>query len=337
MAGSFFEKFTGAHLPPTQFPRFEFDADKCTHCKLCAATCPTSCIQWDEARDIPYSTGYKGIELACISCNNCESVCPSGAIRVRGEYRVLRGRYQSPGEPMGEMKPAHPFGQADLERDFKSIASDLTETEQVIYNRRSIRMFKDEPVPRELIHRIIEAARFAPSAGNGQPVKFIVSTNPSLNRMVDRKCTRVLNAIKWLYGGSQWWRKATVTLLSWLMVNKWDQRPICAMEKVSQTDGDITFSAPVVIHILKDTRGISHPDIEIGITAQNLVLAAHALGLGTCYIGFIASTLKYVPSVKKALGIEYPYELGTSICVGYPKMKRLNPIARGMVPVEWLS
>jgi nitroreductase len=68
-----------------------------------------------------------------------------------------------------------------------------------------------------------------------------------------------------------------------------------------------------------------------------MVLAAHAIGLGTCYIGFIASTVPYAPKIKKILGIEYPYEIVTSICVGHPKLKYDNPVHRGKVAVEWIE
>ncbi len=132
-------------------------------------------------------------------------------------------------------------------------------------------------------------------------------------------------------------RRATVSLLSYLMVNKWDQRPIAAMKKVEQTGGNITFNTPVLVHILQDSRGISNPDIDTGIAAHNLVLAAHALGLGTCYIGFIASTAKYAPKVNKLLGIEYPYKLGISVCVGYPKIKQTRWVPRLPLPVEWIK
>jgi len=109
------------------------------------------------------------------------------------------------------------------------------------------------------------------------------------------------------------------------------------MEKVASSGKVITFNAPAVIHLLKDKRGISHPDIDVAIAAQNLVLAAHSLGLGTCYIGFIASTVPYAPSIKKMLKITYPYELVTSICVGFPKINMNKPVPRGKAPIEWIE
>ncbi len=329
MKQSFYEKYSYAHMPPTQFFRFEYDPDKCTHCMTCVQTCPTSCLQWNEEKKEPFATGLSGIELACIGCNNCEAVCPAGCIRMRGEYRVLKGRYKTPEEKFGDITLPCPLGKTDRDRKFEDIEADLTETEKIIYRRRSVRIFKNKPVPKETINRIIEAARFAPSAGNNQPCKFLVVTDNQINNQVDKECARVLNMINRLYAGQNRWRKLLVSLLSAVSASKWDQRPIAAMEKVRMTNGCITFDAPVVIHVLKDKRGISHPDVDAAIAAQNIILTAHSIGLGTCYIGFIASTVPYAPKIKKILGITYPYELVVSICVGYPKLKYDKPVARG--------
>jgi len=337
MKQSFLEKFSKAHLPPTQFTRFEYEPEKCTHCKACVDTCPTSCLQWDTEKKEPYATGLDGIELACIACNNCEAVCPGDCIRMRGEYRVLEGRYKTPEDKFGDMTFPMPFGETDASRSYEEIAKDLTETEKLLYKRRSIRLFKNKPVPKELLQRITEAGRFAPSAGNGQPFKFLVVTDPETIKTVDKHCAKILTMIKKAYLGKGKLRKFLISLLSTISANKWDQRPIAAMEKVNQNNDSITFDAPAVIHVLKDKRGISHPDICTSLAAHNIVLAAHSLGLGTCYIGFIASTIPYAPKVKKMLGIEHPYELVTSICVGYPKLNYNRPVARGQVPVDWIG
>lgn len=336
MKQSLIEKYQFAHMPPTRFFRFEYEPEKCTHCKACVLTCPTSCLRWDEENNAPVATGLSGIELACIGCNNCEAVCPAACIRMRGEYKVLKGRYQTLEEKSGDMTPPRPFGVKDEHRSFEEIEAELTETEKVIYRRRSVRMFKNKPVEEDLILRLIESARFAPSAGNGQPCKFLVVTNREINKRVDQESARVLGMINRLYAGKERWRKIIVGILSAISASKWDQRPIAAMEKVRMTDGNVTFDAPSVIHVLKDKRGISQPDIDAAIAAQNIVLTAHSLGLGACYIGFIASTAPYAPAIKKLLNVKYPYEIVISICVGYPKLPYDNPVPRGRAAVEWI-
>ncbi len=337
MKQSFFEKLTHVHMPPTQSFRFEYEPDKCTNCKACFQTCPTSCIQWDSEKKQPYVTGLGHMELACIGCNNCEAICPAQCIRMRGEYKVLKGRYKTPEERCGDMIPPCPFGENDLSRNFKDIAKELTETEKIIYKRRSIRLYKDKPVSRDHINRILEAGRYAPTQGNCQPFKFLVVTDKDLNRQVDQVAAKMLYRLKDFYNGKSRWHKILISLLSYISASKWDQRPIPAIEKIYQANDLITFYAPVVVHVLKDKRGISHPEIDATIAAHNMVLTAHALGLGTCYVGFIASTAPYVKKIRKLLGITYPYELVTSICVGHPKLKYNKPVHRGRVAVEWIE
>ncbi|MBN2282770.1 MAG: nitroreductase family protein [Deltaproteobacteria bacterium] len=333
----FLEKLRYAHYPPTKIPRFEFDEEKCKNCKACYEACPTSCIQWDDEKKIPYPTGLVKMELACLACNNCEAVCPTGAIKTRGEYRVLKGRYRTPDDRSPEMSFPMPFGEKDAERKFEDIEKELTETERVIYRRRSIRLFRDKPVPRELLERIIEAARWAPSGGNCQPWKFSVMTDKARIEELDRQCAKILYLIGGIYTGTSWWNRALVHFVSYLMVNKMDQRPIAAIEKVKLSNGSITFGAPAVIHVLADVRGIGDPLFDTGLACQNLVLAAHSLGLGTVYIGLIKNALKYLPKkTRQSLGIGYPYDLVTSICVGYPRGKLDNPVARTRCPVEWV-
>lgn len=55
---------------------------------------------------------------------------------------------------------------------------------QVIANRRSVRKFKDEPVPEEALNKVLEAGRWAPSAGNSQPWRFIVVTDADVKRKI---------------------------------------------------------------------------------------------------------------------------------------------------------
>ena len=330
----FLEKYRYVHFPPTIFPNIIVDPDKCKGCKICVNSCPTSCLQWDEKKRKPVPTSLGEMSLACIACNNCEAVCPENAIKAIGFYFVTKGRYKTDQGKHENMY--YPFNKS--EDKLYELDKELNKVEKVIFKRRSVRLFSDKPVEKEKINRILEAGRFAPSAGNCQPYKFLVVTNRKINEEIDIKCSRVLYKIKDLYVTRSKLKKAIVYILSYISPRKWDQRPIAAMEKVQQLGGVITFKAPAVIHILKDVRGISEPDIDVGIVAQNMVLSAHSLGLGTCIIGFIPSAVPFVPSVKKLLGIKYPYKLSLSIAVGYPKVRYDNRyVSRGKIPIEYIS
>ena len=67
----------------------------------------------------------------------------------------------------------------DRAESLKALEENFTETEKVILSRRSVRWYKKEQVPEFMVKRILEAGRFAPSAGNCQPWKFVVVREPS--------------------------------------------------------------------------------------------------------------------------------------------------------------
>src|SRR5919107_187697 len=77
--------------------------------------------------------------------------------------------------------------------------------EQIIYNRRSIRSFKNAPLPPGLVRRILEAGRFAPSAGNSQPWKFVVVTNPEVIAQMERDCLDVAKVFMWIMDYTSTW------------------------------------------------------------------------------------------------------------------------------------
>ena len=228
-------------------------------------------------------------------------------------------------------------------REWAEFEPDLTEVERVIYKRRSNRLFKDKPVPKELLARIVEAGRFAPSAGNCQPYKFTVITDRKIIAEMEHAAMKVLRRVKNLYYDSQGrrllWKNAMFTLFSLLMANKIDPRPFTAIEKSDRCNDVIYWGAPAVILICKHPRGISNPDLDGGMAAQNMVLAAHALGLGTCYIGLTIDPMgnREMKEVREKIGIRPPWEPLTSIAVGYPKGRVDGVVKRDNPPVEWIG
>lgn len=196
------------------------------------------------------------------------------------------------------------------------------ETEKAILTRRSVRLYKDKQVPEELIKRILEAGRFAPSAGNFQPWKFIVVRDPNILTLLEEGTIGVCQKLLEMGGGS----KPPEPL---------HPIPAAGARDIANRKFGVLHGAPTAILIFKDVRGFHSPDLDCGIAGQNMVITASSLGLGTCWVNFLDLAFKFVPQVHELFKIEYPYEFITSIAIGYPKFKQFGIIDRETHAVEW--
>ena len=141
---------------------------------------------------------------------------------------------------------------------------------EAIKERRSVRKYEPRAVPEEKLTQVLEAGRWAPSAGNSQPWKFIVVRDEKVKSELAR-------------------------------VAVW---------------GSFLAQAPVAIAVVIDPQASNHPVEDGAAATQNMLLAAHALGLGTCWIGSYGSG--YEESAKEVLGIPGDKRLLSLISLGYP-------------------
>jgi len=199
---------------------------------------------------------------------------------------------------------------------------DWTETEKVILSRRSVRLYKDQQVPEDLVRRILEAGRFAPSAGNCQPWKFVVVRDKEILDALAGSVIAVCKNMVEMFGQAK-------------PPDPLHPVPYSAVGMIAAGRFGIFHGAPTVILIFKDGRGVVNPDLDCGIAGQNMVLAAHSLGLGTCWVSFAGFAFQYVPEWQERFGIEFPYEFVTSVAVGYPEGSPNGMAQRETHAVEW--
>ncbi len=212
--------------------------------------------------------------------------------------------------------------------------SKWTEVERVILERRSVRLYKKKQVPEFLVRRILEAGRFAPSAGNSQPWKFSVVQDPNMIREMTDQVVKICKMAAALDFRKHAYLAPLVKAMIHLQPNNMHPIPMGAIASIAEGKLGLFHGAPTVILVMKDKRGVSNPDLDCGIAGQNMVLAAHSLGLGTCWVGFV-SVLDAMPSWRKRLGIEYPYKLLEGIAVGYPMGEPDGPVPREKLKVDW--
>lgn len=155
------------------------------------------------------------------------------------------------------------------------------ELEKVITERRSIRKFLDKPVEREKINACLEAARLAPSACNSQPWHYIVLDDPKVKEAF---CQETFTGV---YKISQWAAKAPVLIAV------------------------VSDRGNFVSRLGNFFRHTEFFLVDQGISGEHLVLRAHDLGLGTCWIGWLnsdkAAQFFHLPKNKK---IEHLFALG---------------------------
>ncbi len=299
------------------------DAEKCTHCGLCIQNCPFRAWEMGED-DVPRMKQ----EYECFSCYNCMVACPVGAISIVEPYHVDSGYWKTDPKPLPPKMPLEP-------KDADGKPAEWTEVEKLILERRSVRNFKPDPVPEPLIRRVLEAGRFAPSGGNCQPWKFIVVTNKALIDELNAACYEILSMLYTTYKNDAMVKGLVPIYAQNPNPGMFDPRVILGgMGSITRKNMPTFLDAPVVILMACDDRAIGGPDIAAGIAGQNMNMAAKALGLGCCWVGF-SQVIEMVPPLKEKLGLKDPWKIRTALVLGYPKFKQEGIVPREFRPITW--
>ncbi len=181
---------------------------------------------------------------------------------------------------------------------------------QAIRERRSVREYTGEPVSDATLRELIEAAIQAPSAINQQPWCFVVVKNPRLLAHIsDRAKAHLLKAS--LGAPAHPFR-----------------------DMLNDPKFDLFYGAPslVVIAVAQPTDWAVE---DCALAAENLMLAAHGAGLGTCWIGFAQHWLG-TPEGKAALGLPSSCTPIAPIVVGHPR-RGAAPVPRKEANISWLN
>jgi len=180
-----------------------------------------------------------------------------------------------------------------------------------IFHRRAIRAYTDQPVGKDQIERLIAAAVQAPNAMDKQRWAFVVIRDrPLLKRISDEAKAHTLKMMS-----------AVPDLAAF-------------RAELSSHAFNIFYDAPVLILICgtEDDRFVEQ---DCCLAAENLMLAAYASGLGTCWIGFAEAWLNE-DAAKKELGIPSRYRPIAPIILGHPRQLPAAP-PRHPPAVAWIG
>jgi nitroreductase len=184
-----------------------------------------------------------------------------------------------------------------------------------IYARRSVRNFTDDRVPNEVIGEILRAGTYAPSATNQQPWRFVVIRNPELIKRYGQQAKKL-----WV----EQYKDTT------------DQRLASLTRVMSRPETDIFYGAPVLVLVFSAPDAL-RGEIDCSLAAQNMMLAARSLGIGSCWIG-LASPLGSDQGFRKEIGVPENFALIAPLIFGYPAQENTRvPHRDNEVLLKWID
>ncbi|MFW5792368.1 MAG: nitroreductase family protein [Desulfohalobiaceae bacterium] len=273
------------------------DEQQCTGCGECVRVCPSGVLSLQGGKAV-----HSG--RPCLECDHCAAVCPAGAVRNLA----------------GDSWPRS-FATFQLEDEWIAHGEfPAARLVQLMASRRSCRNFLQRPVPKGLLEDLVRAGITAPSGTNSQ--KWTFTLVPTREDVV-------------LVGelvGSFFGRLNRMARRAWLckllkMAGKpeldgYRQRHLDAVEQALQhwenTGEDLLFHGAPALILVGSLPGGSCPAEDALLATQNMLLAAHCLGLGSCLIGYAVEALRRDPAIGRRLGLRADESIHAVIALGYP-------------------
>lgn len=269
----------------------KIDETKCKKDGFCVQECPAAILKQQDKESCPVMIP-RG-EQACLLCGHCVAVCPHDALH----HEKI---------PMEVSPPI-----------LKELSVTQEQAIQFLRSRRSIRRFKKKRVEKETIQRIIDNARYAPTGGNSQLVRWTVHTDETkIKEMADLTI--------------DWMRKA-------LAADTEKRLPPYLPMVVAAYDAgvnSITHDAPCLV--FASAPGLyENGMVDLSIALSYFELAAVSEGLGTCWLGLITQALKYSEPLKEAVGLPKSHSHFYPMVLGTPKFKYHRLPERKPAKIYW--
>lgn len=257
------------------------DEKKCIGCGLCAADCIAQNIVIEEKAHVKQD---------CFQCGHCVAVCPKGAVSIP-EYDM-----------------------ADMEEyDADSFTLQPEAVLHSIKFRRSIRNYKPEGVPEDVLRTLAEAGRYTATAKNSQSNGFVF-VQKEMAELKDRVWQFIDDiAHKDI-------REVDKAFLPYLVFNQ--------RRKKDAADDYLFRNAPVVLYVVSDSA------LDAGLAAQNMEMMGVSLGLGMLYNGYLARVSDANEELKQWLGIG-DRTIRACMLLGYPAVHYARTAPRKTADVIW--
>lgn len=252
-------------------------------------------------------------DFGCVACGQCMAICPSGAVTVRG--RCLSPEDRLPLPPADKLPSVEQYA-------------------ALLFRRRSCRHFDEREVPRDVLEQVIEMTASAPmgippsdvtlTVFHGRDkvrefaadiIIFMRRSMPSMRFMAGPLMRPVLGKTT-----SELFRTFLIPMME-TFTRDWE------------LGSDMLFhDAPAAIMFSQP----QYAESDVHISATYAMLAAEALGLGTCMIGSASPFLERSKPLLKKYGLPAKPKLGLVLVMGYAKYPRFHyGLRRSLSGVHW--
>jgi nitroreductase/NAD-dependent dihydropyrimidine dehydrogenase PreA subunit len=291
----------------------KIETEQCQKDGLCAKVCPKSIFVQRKKLAIPELVN----EAGCIACGQCVAICRQNAIS-HSEFSSTT---------------------------IRSIQFEQMPTaEQVITllkTRRSIRAFRDKPLPNDTIARIIDGAHFAPSGHNSQSTEFLVIQD---NAVLNQVSAMVVEYLKFEIKRFSNPLFKSLALMAGREKTESGLHEIPGFKQMVQSFESgahpILNDAPVLL-VFHARRTVGFADVNAQLALQNASLVAHSLGIGHFYTGWVIAPCRapmaraWNRRIPDLIGIPPGNDLYGALALGYPIPRFKNMIERKPPQIRW--
>lgn len=295
--------------------KIRIDADLCKRDGLCATVCPSRIFSWARGQ-VPEIVDPE----TCCLCGQCLAVCPGGAI----DHSALdQGAFEAIDRgALRELQGGH----------------DLVAW---LRQRRSVRAYRKREVPRELLAEVVRSAGFAPTGafgGEGWVRQVTVVSDPKIMAEVVKLTATYMESLLGVLDGvmvrtaahfSEEARAGRTTIPDLKM----------RLQRWSRGINDITYGAPVALFV-HAPHSTTTPQQDCDAALMNIMLSAHATGLGTCWNGWLghAATGAHVrgfTALRDLLELPEGPRVVEAATLGWPRV-HLHSLPHRETAVRWL-
>ncbi len=266
-----------------------FDKGKCIGCSACIRDCVSYCITLEKGK-----AQLKDQSKNCINCGHCVAVCPVGAVSIDDNN----------------------YDMSDVELLNLELPSiDIDDLLRTLKFRRSIRQYEKRPVPKEVLEKVLAAARYTATGANHQKFKIAV-VQDRMKEFYEMAWAQFSKMIEERMTDPNYKAPGII------------QRALLPKEDPMQDT--LFWGAPCLIVTASDNGAVW----DAGMASESMELAAVSQGLGALFSGYMVGIINGSDELKEWLGLS-GQTVKTCVLMGYPAVSYRTSAPKKPSQIIW--